>query len=146
MINDIYVIMYIYVSLILTYVNSKVDHELNFTMQKIRSKFLYKFNMYCFISLINGKATKFLQFQLRYKFLKYSSWIRWIEYIRNLRSYYVKCNAAWTCDADVLWFPIRLNHSSVFRSFVLSIPPAFGWGDYKYHPKVHVCMYDCNTK
>lgn len=31
-------------------------------------------------------------------------------------------------------------------SFVLSIPPAFGWGDYKYHGKVHVCMYDCNTR
>ncbi|XP_039263412.2 melatonin receptor type 1A-like [Styela clava] len=31
-------------------------------------------------------------------------------------------------------------------SFVLSIPPAFGWGDYKYHGKIHICMYDCNTK
>lgn len=31
-------------------------------------------------------------------------------------------------------------------SFMLSIPPAFGWGDYKYHKKMHVCMYDCNTE
>ncbi|XP_039269691.2 melatonin receptor type 1A-like [Styela clava] len=31
-------------------------------------------------------------------------------------------------------------------SVIVTIPPAFGWGDYRYHKKIHVCMYDCNAE